>query len=105
MFHKLLDEKIDAAEKKKILGEFLADKGTKGVKNVETLIEMYGKNGYSVGDSLTWADLIIFDVCSALFSKVPDFSATCPKLTAVHDLVKNNANIAAYIKSRPVTPF
>lgn len=99
------DEKLDDAGKKKVLDEFLADKGTQGAKNVETLINLYGNNGYSVGDSLTWADLIIFDVCSPLFAKAPEFSANYPKIKAVHDSVKANANIAAYLKTRPITPF
>jgi hypothetical protein len=30
------------------------------MKNIEKLISMYGKNGFAVGDALTWADIALF---------------------------------------------
>lgn len=87
------------------MDSFLADQGLKGASNVETLISMYGKNGFSVGDSLTWADLVVFDTCVALFDKFPEFKSKYSKLSEVYDSVSANANVAAYVKSRPETPF
>lgn len=72
---------------------------------MERLITLYGSNGFSVGDALTWADLAIFDVTSALFSKHPDLSKNYPKLSAVDEKIKNHPNIAKYIAARPETPF
>ena len=50
----------------------MADQGAKGAANIEKLITMYGSNGYSVGDSLTWADLLIFEIASSLSFDKPE---------------------------------
>lgn len=95
----------DANEKAEAFKNFLADQGAKGAANVEKLISLYGSNGHSVGDALTWADLAIFDVTSALFEKFPEFSANYPGLTAVHAKVAAHEKVAQHVKSRPETPF
>ena len=91
--------------KETALANFLADQGAKGAAGVEKLITAYGSNGYSVGDNLTWADLMIFDITSALFAKVPSFATEYPKLSAVHEIVSKHALVSEYVKNRPVTPF
>ena len=83
----------------------MAEQGAKGAGDVEKLIGLYGSNGHAVGSDLTWADLAIFDVTSALISKHPDFGKNYPKTLAVHEKVASNAKIAEYIKNRPETPF
>ena len=83
----------------------MADQGAKGAANIEKLITMYGSNGYSVGDSLTWADLLIFEIASSLFAKHPEFASKAPKIAAVQETVSKNSHIATYIKNRPETPF
>jgi len=95
----------DEAAKATAFQAFIADQGTKGATNIEKLISLYGSNGFAVGSSLTWADLIIYDLSSALFAKVPSFSAGFPLLTAIHDSVAKNERVAAYVAARPVTPF
>ena len=95
----------DAAAKAEAFKAFLADQGAKGAANIEKLITLYGSNNHSVGDALTWADLAIFDITSVLFKNHPDFSATYPKLSAVHQAVSNNAKVSEYVKNRPETPF
>ncbi|CAF0719018.1 unnamed protein product [Brachionus calyciflorus] len=95
----------DANEKAEAFKAFLVDQGAKGAKNVEKLIGLYGSNGYSVGDSLTWADLAVYDVASALLSKHPEFSDKFPVLAAVYKNVLANEKLANYVKNRPETPF
>nr|QVK45617.1 glutathione S transferase [Brachionus paranguensis] len=95
----------DADEKAEAFRTFLKEQGTKGAQNVEKLVGMYGSNGYSVGDSLTWADLAIFDVIFSLLSKHPEFSEKFPVLNAVYENVKANPDVAEYVKNRPETPF
>lgn len=85
--------------------KFLSNEGAKGAADVEKLITLYGSDGHAVGKDLTWADLAIFDVASALISKHPDFSKNFPKLSAIHDKVAANAKVAEYVKNRPETPF
>jgi hypothetical protein len=55
----------DAAEKETAFKAFIANQVTKATANVEKLIGMYSKAaGFSDGDSLTWADLLIYDFVS-----------------------------------------
>lgn len=83
----------------------MAEQGGKGAGDVEKLIGTYGSNGHAVGSDLTWADLAIFDVTSALISKHPDFAKNYPKMSAVHEKVAGHAKVAEYVKNRPETPF
>lgn len=83
----------------------MGDQGAKGAANIEKLISLYGSNGFSVGDSLTWADLFIFDLTTALLAKNPEFTSQFPLIAGVHATVSKNENVSNYVKSRPVTPF
>ena len=69
------------------------------------MITLYGSDVYSVGTGLTWADLLIFDVGSAVLSKVADFASKYQRTAAVHANVANHERVAEYVKNRPVTPF
>lgn len=73
--------------------------------NIEKLIGLYGSNGFSVGDSLLWSDLFIFDVTSQIFgnelSILDDFS----NIKAVRASVEANANVAEYLKNRKDAAF
>lgn len=95
----------DEAEKAEALKNFLENQGANGAKNIDNLIKSYGSNGFSVGSSLTWADLAIFDITSVLFSKHPTFGEKFPHLAKVHEQVHNHPKIAEYVKNRPETPF
>ena len=83
----------------------MADQGAKGSANIEKLISLYGSNGYSVSNSLTWADLLIFEIASSLFAKHPEFAEKFPLIAGVQKTVSENAKISEYVKNRPVTPF
>lgn len=95
----------DALEQETAFKAFLADQGAKAAESVEKLITLYGSDVYSVGTGLTWADLLIFDVGSAVLSKVADFASKYPRTAAVHANVANHERVAEYVKNRPVTPF
>nr|UOU03299.1 glutathione S-transferase sigma 10 [Brachionus rubens] len=95
----------DANEKAEAFKSFLLDQGAKGAKSVEKLVGLYGSNGHAVGDSLTWADLAIYDVASALLAKHPEFSDKFPAFAAIYKNVIANENISNYVKNRPETPF
>nr|AYN44550.1 glutathione S-transferase S10 [Brachionus koreanus] len=91
----------DPDEKDEAFRDFLEKQGKNGAKNVEKLIEIYGSNGYSVGDSLTWADLAIFDTVYSLLIKHPKFSQSFPVLNRVYENVKANPSVANCVKNRP----
>ena len=83
----------------------MADQGTKGAASIEKLISLYGSNGFAVGQALTWADLLVFEIASSLFTKHPEFAAKFPHISAVQKTVADNAKVSEYVKNRPVTPF
>jgi hypothetical protein len=87
------------------LDAFLKNEGQKGATNVSTLIGLYGQNGFAVGDSLTWADLAIYDSCGTLFEKFPEFKDNYPALSASFANAAANEKLAAYVASRPATEF
>jgi hypothetical protein len=87
--------------KEKAFNEFLDNHATKVAKNIEKLIELYGSNGYAVGDTLTWADLAILDVVSSLFNRRPNFVSNFPLIEANYRKCLENQNIAQYLKNRP----
>ena len=82
---------------KKLKGEEMP----KHLANFEKLIQAYGKNGFSVGSSLTWADLSIFDFVTSQSYDTAKF----PALSKVLKTVQENPKISAYLKTRPVTKF
>ncbi len=79
------------------------NQATKSAQSVEKLIRLYGSNGYAVGNSLTWADLAIFDVASTFFSRRPNFIANFPLISAVYERVLANENVASYVNNRHPT--
>ena len=83
----------------------MGDQGAKGAANIEKLITLYGSNGFSVGQSLTWADLLIFEIASSLFAKHPEFAEKFPHIVGVQKTVSANNHVSEYVKNRPVTPF
>jgi len=96
----------DDEEKKAVaVKKFLEVDIIKTGESVEKLITLYGSNGFSVGDSLTWADLALFDLAPMTFSKVPELAEKFPKIAAVVETVTKNDLVAEYVKNRPVTPL
>ena len=96
---------LPAAEKAEGTKKFMADDAPKYIGNLEKLIKTYGSNGFSVGNSLTWADLLVFDITSNMQSMDPKALEKSPCILAVRKSVESNAKIAAYLKARPVTQF
>lgn len=96
---------LPAAEKAEGTKKFMADDAPKYINNLEKLIKTYGSNGFSVGNSLTWADLLVFDITSNMQSMDSKALEKSPCIQAVRKSVESNAKIAAYLKARPVTQF
>jgi prostaglandin-H2 D-isomerase / glutathione transferase len=95
-----------AENKETAYAKFLNDTVHGFLAQLENLITLYGKNGYSVGNSLTWSDLFIYEVCSqllknnhiAILSKYPAIEKVC-------NHVNSNPRIANYVKNRQPTPY
>lgn len=96
----------DAKDKEVALKSFLSEDCLKGLEKIETLVDLYGSHGHSVGKDLTWADLFIHE-CT---SQVKKYSNDClggrfVKLAAVRENVEKNEKIAKYLKNRPATQY
>ena len=80
---------------------FVSEAIPKHAGNIEKLVGLYGKDGYAVGESLTWADLIIYDLASNLETtfKVSLHEAH-PVFAANKKICEEHAKLGAYLKSR-----
>jgi hypothetical protein len=95
-----LKKKAEAQE------NFMKNDLPKHLKNVEKLIELFGKDGYSVSDSLTWADIFAFEfVFASHATEDANFPANYPRINAVYETVRNHAKLADYFETRPQTSF
>lgn len=85
--------------------QFKENDAKKGLANIEKLISLYGRNGFSVGDSLLWSDLCIYDVTSQIFDCEPAFLNDYKAIQQVRSNVEANTNMGEYLKSRKAAPF
>ena len=88
--------------------EYYAQAAPNLLGQVEKLIKLYGSNGYSVGSSLTFADLYIYEVCKCQAlpndpsGKILD---AFPLICGVIKTVEGNQKVKNYIDSRPKRPL
>jgi len=101
------DEKIKAEKSSKFEKEEL----NKYLCTFEKLLkENKGGDGFYVGDSITWADLAVYQHVTSFLQSHAAIDVTrhltgYPKLTALLQRVKTNPKIAAWFSKRPDTPF
>ncbi|CAF1324821.1 unnamed protein product [Didymodactylos carnosus] len=98
----------DEQKKQQALETFQQEDLPKQLQNLETLLTNYGQTGpYFLGANLTWADLMFLDMVEKVqdLVKTQNFLDKYPKLKRNHDEVQKQPKIAAYLKSRPQTPF
>lgn len=81
-----------------------AEAAPKFKDNLEKLLKD-SKSGYFVGDRLTLADIVVFDVFTGMCSSGVSIDDGHPLLKKNIGLVRSNKNIAAYEASRKVTPW
>ncbi|XP_071955513.1 glutathione S-transferase Yc-like [Antedon mediterranea] len=61
-------------------------------------------SGYFVGDSLTAADVVVFENLLSMDEYFPSLIPAYPKLQIFFDKMKNNANLSAYLSSNKRFP-
>ena len=74
-------------------------------EKIEKLIKMYGKNGFCVGSSLTWADLFIYELTNNILELESAAFEMFKEIQSVRKSVESNPRIAEYIKNRAKTGF
>ncbi|KAL4226317.1 Glutathione S-transferase A2 [Mactra antiquata] len=98
----------DAAEKNKIASKLRSEIYPKFTGILESIIrENQGNNnssGYFVGDSLTLADLSVFETFTFPLSIHPDIFDDHLELQEHRQKIETHKHLAEYIKNRPVRP-
>nr|QUF59415.1 glutathione S-transferase GSTS11 [Brachionus angularis] len=95
----------DLNAKQVALDKFLKEDAIKGLQNLEKLVSIYGVDGFSVGNSLCWADLFIHEITYSLINYQSDILDNFNLLKAIRNTVETNENLSKYLKNRPATPF
>lgn len=93
-------EKKAAAEKK-----FLDEEINGHLEKIEKLISLWGSNGFSVGSSLKWSDLAIFEMTFNVGRSYAGLIEKYPAISSVKKSVETHPKLSEYIKSRPETRF
>nr|AYN44530.1 glutathione S-transferase S12 [Brachionus plicatilis] len=88
-----------------VISKFLTEDALVNLERIEKLVNLYGSEGFSVGNSLKWSDLHLYDVTSIILTLSEDILNKFPKILAVRRTVESNEKLAAYLKARPETPF
>lgn len=71
----------------------------------EKLLAENGSNGFFVGNSITLADLEVFNITDSLVNAHDQAVAQYPNLIKMRAAVAGNPNIKAYLATRKVTPM
>jgi glutathione S-transferase len=96
------DEK-EAAKKK-----FLAEELAGHLEKIEKILNLFGRTGFSVGSSLTWSDLAVFNLIDwMVLVNIIDTSyiSAYPHILSVYRTVDGHPKIAEYIRNRPKSAF
>ena len=70
----------------------------KHLTNLETLIKLYGSDGYFVGDQLTWADLYVYDLLSNIIQLNQSCLSGFELIETNREKIKNHERVSAYFQ-------
>ncbi|XP_078578265.1 hematopoietic prostaglandin D synthase-like isoform X1 [Branchiostoma floridae x Branchiostoma japonicum] len=96
-----IDFPTDEAKRAEQAAEFEKDM----VRRLERCEKLCGSNGFLVGNSLLWCDLVLHTVGDNIENYKPGTLKSYPKLSRVMASVNANPKIAAWIAKRPDTTF
>ncbi|CAF1122850.1 unnamed protein product [Brachionus calyciflorus] len=88
-----------------LIAKFIAEDANTHLERIEKIVTLYGTEGYSVGSSLKWSDLHLFDITSTFLALDVNILDKYPRIQAVRRTVESNDKIQAYLKDRPETSF
>jgi glutathione S-transferase len=94
----------DPAKKKEIWKKLETDVIAPFLKLYEKFLTDSG-TGYFVTNSVTWADLYLFEALHSLKTASPHLFDSHPKLVEFVNKIANEPKIKAWIEKRPNTPF
>ncbi|KAH9496333.1 Glutathione S-transferase 1 [Bulinus truncatus] len=93
-------------DREEVATKFLQEEIPKYFKMLDKLLEANG-TGYFVGDSLTLADLSVWDFVSGIENrmKIQGIAAGYPRLIGLFDRIVNLDKLKSYVESRGATDF
>jgi len=94
----------DEAKKVVLFATFVAEKLPMKLKFLEQTLKNNGGK-FFIGNSLSWADVAIYDVFYNPLQQNPDLLDNAPAVKALCQKVQDNPKIKAYCDSRPDTAF
>jgi glutathione S-transferase len=100
-WHQIQDPEQKKAEQTKFKADIMHQK----LQGLEKLVGMYGNGTWVVGNSVTWADLMVYDSLQNLLIADPQVLEKYPKLEKSRKAVGNLPKIAEYLKNRKEKPF
>ena len=91
-------------DKKLGLKAFLNDDVENAAATIETLINMYSKGDYCIGNDLTYADLFVYEMVTNYFPKDKNYNNLYdrfPKIFNIRTKVEKHEKISNYLKTNP----
>lgn len=99
-------EEPDAVKQQADMKKFFKEGLPKHLTNLETLVKVYGNGGpFFVGNHLTLADLVQYTMVEYLLEFDSNLFINHPLLKCNREEVEKQPKIAAYLKTRPETPW
>jgi glutathione S-transferase len=95
----------DVKQKQDAQAKFKAETLPTKLQGLEKLMKCYGDGTWAVGNSLTWADLLLHTSIENLLPLYPELLTTFATIKKNRDAVEKSPKIAEYLKNRQQTPF
>ncbi|XP_050412608.1 S-crystallin SL11 [Patella vulgata] len=89
----------DETKKKELLNKLVTEDTPKFFTNLETILKA-NRNGYFVGDSLTLADIAVYDITDPLLQQKEDLLSSFSLIQENRKKVESNPGLASYLKTR-----
>jgi glutathione S-transferase len=94
----------DEATKKEAVAKVIAEDSPRFHGYFEKLLKENG-TGYFVGNRLTLADIVVFDLATGMIDSTFDINDSFPLLKKNVETVRAHSKIGPYVASRAPTPF
>ncbi|CAF0767784.1 unnamed protein product [Didymodactylos carnosus] len=95
----------DEVRKQQGIKKFQEEELPKHLQNLEKLAKLYGNGAFFVGGSLTWADLVFYEISNSLLKLDPNVLKDYQQLLKTRQEVEKHPKVSAYLKSRPESQF
>ncbi|KAL7678119.1 hypothetical protein ACOME3_004348 [Neoechinorhynchus agilis] len=92
--------RLQGAAKEKATEKFTEETMPQTLQRLCKLKDMFGTEGYMVGNALSWADLYVFDFLQNIELFDPSVYEKYPKLAVVRDSVLANKDVVDYVTKR-----